>query len=435
VGPEATEAGGFDLLSGVKVLECALLLNGDQVGMFFADLGAEVVKIEDPVRGDYLRDIMGQIGPRESPVHLQVNKNKKSVAIDLRAEEGRALFFRLVADADIFIDGFRAGACDALGIGYAQQRAVKPDIIYIQCTGYGAQGPYANIPTHGYQMTALPGGLPAVVGEDGFAKRMRGVQYMGGVEDVSAASNLAAQASVMTTLAALHRRSRTGEGAYIDVGASDAVLASAWQGVVYNLNYDRLTDFRSLPSKSGSYDAKWPDGSVRYQLYETGDGKFVLFGAIEKKFWTLFCEAAGRADLIDTIRPGMAIDNGEDKPWLRREIADIFRTRPLAEWMAIAAGRGIPIGPAHALEDVPEDPHLKLRGTIVDVGADDAAGPFTYVGYPALVSGDSYATPRRAPRHGQDTVEVLTDLGLSNDELERLRDAGVIMQAKVKRDR
>lgn len=424
------QAGGFDLLRGVKVLECALLLNGGQVGMFFADLGAEVVKIEDAERGDYLRDIMGQVAPRESPAHLQVNKNKKSVAIDLRSADGRALFFRLLAESDIFIDGLRAGACDAMGIGYSAQREAKPDIIYVQCTGYGAYGPYARIPTHGYQMTALPGGLPARLDKDGRVRRARGVQYMGGVEDVSAASNLAAQASVMTALAALQRRTRTGEGAYIDVGASDAVLASAWQGVVYNLNFDRLTDLQSLPARDGVYEAKWPNGSVRYQLYQTKDQKFLLFAAIERKFWELFCKSVERADLANTMRPGLAIDYGEDKPWLGNEVQKVISTRTLADWMQLAAELGIPMGPAHALEDVPDDPHLKARGVLVELDATDEAGPFTYVGYPALVSGERYAPPTRAPRHGQDTTTVLAALGVDATELDRLLSSGVIRQAE-----
>jgi crotonobetainyl-CoA:carnitine CoA-transferase CaiB-like acyl-CoA transferase len=421
-----TPHGGFGLLSGVKVLECALLLNGGQVGMFLADLGADVIKIEDAVRGDYLRDIMGQVAPRESPAHLQVNKNKKSVAIDIRKEEGRALFFELLKDCDIFVDGLRAGACDALGIGYAAQRAVKPDIIYAQCTGYGAEGPYANIPTHGYQMTALPGGMPSRFLPDGLVERARGVQYMGGVEDVSAASNLGAQATTMTALAALHHRDRTGEGSCIDVSAADAVLASAWTGMVYNLNYDRITEFKSLDVKQDSYEAKWPNGSVRYQLYRTADDKVLLLGVIERKFWVAFCKAVDREDLIDTMRQGEAIDYGEDKPWLRLELRDIVRARPLAEWMEMAARLGIPMGPAHRIEDVADDPHMKSRGVIVEIGADDPAGPFDYIGFPAKIAGDSYGPPQRAPKHGQDTIAVLGSLGLSRERIDALRDAGII---------
>ncbi|MFA7602800.1 MAG: CaiB/BaiF CoA-transferase family protein [Novosphingobium sp.] len=403
--------GGYRLLEGVKVLECALLLNGDTVGMFFADLGAEVTKIEDPVRGDYIRDILGQIKPRVSPAHLQVNKNKRSVALDVRDPRGRAAFLELVKQADVFIDGMRAGAADKMGIGYAALKAVKTDIIYVQCTGYGAHGPYANIPTHGYQMTALPGGLPARIGPDGRPQRARGVQYMGGVEESSAASYLAAEAATTAALAALVRRGRTGEGAYIDVGASDAVLAAAWQGIVYTLNYDRITEFKSLSRKQASYEAKWPEGSARYQLYETKDGKFMLFGAVERKFWEAFCTLAGREDLAGTFSPDLHIDFGESTPGLRDEVQAIFRTRTLDEWMADAAPLGTPMGPAHAIEDVPSDPHIQARGILLE-REDAGIGPFTYVTFPARIDGLDYAPPRIAPRHGSDTIEVLGNAGI-----------------------
>lgn len=407
----------YNLLCGIKVLECSLLLNGGQVGMYFADLGAEVIKIEDPVRGDYIRDILGQVAPRESPAHLQIHKNKKSVALDLHDPKAREIFFKLLQTADVFIDGLRPGACDAMGVGYDALRAAKPNIIYVQCTGYGAYGPYANVPTHGYQMTALPGGLPAQVMEDGTVQRTRGVQYFGGVEESSAASNLGAQAATMSALAALVRRDRSGEGACIDVGASDAVLAAAWQGIIYNLNYDRITDFRGLSRKQASYDAKWPKDSVRYQLYSTSDDKFVLFAAIEKKFWDGFCRVAQREDLIDTIRPELAIDYGEDKPHLRKEVQDIIGRRTLREWMSIAAELGLPIGPANSLEDMPSDPHIQARGMLVET-SDPEAGDFTYVAFPALIQGQTYGLPVRAPKLGQHTTEVLGGLSMGVDEVE-----------------
>jgi crotonobetainyl-CoA:carnitine CoA-transferase CaiB-like acyl-CoA transferase len=417
----------YDLLKGYRVLECALLLNGGQVGMFFADLGAEVIKVEDPVRGDYLRDILGQVRPHESPSHLQVHKNKKSVALDLNDARGREIFFELLKTADVFIDGLRGGVCDRMGIGYDVQRTVKPDIVYVQCTGYGATGPYANIPTHGYQMKALPGGVPAKKMPDGRVERAHGVQYMAGVEESSPASILAAQAATMTTFAALVRRERTGEGAYIDVAASDAVLATAWQGVIYNVNYDRITDFKTITRKQESYVAKWPNDSARYQLYSTADDRFVLIGVIEKKFWDPFCRVAGREDLIDTLRPGQQMDYGEDKPWLRAEVQKMIGAKTLAEWMEIAAEVGLPIGPAHGIDDVAGDPHMQARGRLVETN-DPELGPFTYVAFPALIRGQEYGEPERAPRHGEDTAEYLKEVGVTPEEVEALTRKGVAHQ-------
>jgi crotonobetainyl-CoA:carnitine CoA-transferase CaiB-like acyl-CoA transferase len=413
----------FKLLDGIRVLETALLFNGGQVGMIFADLGAEVIKIEDCKRGDYIRDILGQVGDRESPAHLQVHKNKKSVALDVRTDRGREIFFDLLKTADVFVDGLRAGVCDAMGIGYAAQKRIHPGIVYVQCTGYGADGPYASIPTHGYQMTALAGGMPAKMGDDGVVHRRYRVQYMGGTEESGSASLLGAQAAAMAAMAALTRRVRGGEGAYIDVAASDAVIAASWQGVVYKVNYDRITDSKSLPALQETYEAKWPQGSTRYQIYGTRDGKFLLVGFIELKFWELFCRAVGREDLVATIRPNLDIDFGEDKPYLRGEIQAIIAQRSLAEWMQLAARIGLPLGPAHDIEDLMSDPHLHAREIFVET-SDPQRGDFTYVAYPARIDGGGYGEVTRAPRHGENTDEVLASIGISADEVAALRATG-----------
>jgi crotonobetainyl-CoA:carnitine CoA-transferase CaiB-like acyl-CoA transferase len=421
-GPRRCEGGTkmFKLLEGIRVLESALLLNGGQVGMIFADLGAEVIKIEDPKRGDYIRDILGQISPRESPAHLQVHKNKKSVALDVRAERGREIFFELLKSADVFIDGLRAGVCDSMGIGYAAQQKVRPEIVYVQCTGFGATGPYASVPTHGYQMTALAGGMPAKMGPDGQVERLHRVQYMGGTEESGSASILGAQAAATAAIAALVRRGLKGKGAYIDVAASDAVIAASWQGVVYKLNYHRITDFKSLPRLQETYEAKWPAGSTRYQLYRTQDDRFLLVGFVEPKFWNRFCEAVGRNDLAATIRPNLEIDYGEDKPFLRQEIQGIISQRTLGDWMELAARLSLPLGPAHNIDDLAGDPHLQARGVFIDT-SDADRGDFTYVGYPARINEEAYGDIARAPRHGEHTEEVLSSVGVSAEEIADLR--------------
>jgi len=161
----------FDLLKGVRVLEFGILLNGDVLGMYLSDLGAEVIKVEEPSRGDYLRDMLGIITPHHSPAHLQVNKNKKSVAINVHTEAGKRAFFELLKTVDIFADGLRGGACDAMGVGYEAQKKVKPDIIYMANTGFGMTGPYSRMPAHGYSMIAAVGGLSAKKDADGFVDR------------------------------------------------------------------------------------------------------------------------------------------------------------------------------------------------------------------------------------------------------------------------
>lgn len=413
------------LLSGLRVIENGLLLNAGLFGMTLADLGAEVIKLEDTGRGDYLRDILGQVRERESPAHLQVNKGKKSIAIDLRADDGRQLFYRLLGTADVFIDGLRPGACDGLGIGYKDQSAAKPGIVYVQYTGFGAQGPYANIPTHGYHMNALAGGLPARRNPEGLLERARGIQYLGGTEESSAGTILGAHYAALATLAAIHRRDRTGEGAYIDVAASDAVLAAAWMAVTYHNNYGRIVDFEGVDRRGENHSTKWPAGSTRYQFYSTRDGKNLLMGCIEPKFWMKFCHAVGRDDLSSTVRPGLSVDYGEDKPELRGILQQIFESRDLAQWMALAAELGLPIGPAHDFEEVFSDAHVQFRGMKLENGETGSAA-FTYTAFPAMVSNVSQSVPDRAPTHGQHTEEVLRAMDISEEEIASLRAKRVV---------
>ena len=411
----------FKLLEGVRVLEAAVLFNGDNVGMLLGDLGAEVIKIESVGRGDYLRDFLGQIVPHQSPAHLQVNRNKRSVALNLKDEEGRKAFFELLKTIDIFVDGFAGDACEKLGIGYEAQKAIKPDIIYLQYTGYGAAGPYAQIPTHGRQMNALVGGLPAKMNEDGFVERVFNTQYMGGTEMAPGGPMAGAPFAALAAVSALSQRNLTGKGAYIDVAGSDAVLMGSWPGASYTLNWDRITDFVGLYPRTAASGGNEGE-SARYQLYETKDGFHVLFCAIEPKFWNNFCKAADRSDLmVHDAKAPVDFAGGDDE--LRREIQSIFHTRTLDEWMKIAVDYDIAMGPSHRLEDVVEDSHIRFRG-LVSEQVHPVAGPFTYITFPAMIDGEPYGKVAPAPGLGEHTDEVLGEIGLSADDIAELKRRG-----------
>jgi crotonobetainyl-CoA:carnitine CoA-transferase CaiB-like acyl-CoA transferase len=407
------------LLEGVRVLESAVLFTGDHLGTLLGDLGADVIKVERPPAGDYIRDFLGQIEPHYSPAHVQVNKNKRSVVLDLRRPEGRAVFWKLLATADVFLDGAAGDATARLGIGYDEQRKHKPDIIYCQISGYGAAGPYAPIPTHGQMMNALAGGLPQAVGPDGLCRR-----------DVGALTNFASTQSggegtavggiwaAYAVAAALFHRARTGEGCAIDVSASDAVVASAWIGATYGLNAARITDQSTLPSFEAA--------QAKYQFYETQDGKFVLFCAIEEKFWRNFCRAAEREDLSDVmVTTTGPVDFAADDA-LRRELAHLFRMKTQAEWVKLAVEHDIALGPAYnAVHEVAADPHVSRRG-IFHPAHHPLAGEFIYIGEPMIIRGQPYEVQRPAPALGQHTLEVLSEIGLLPQELEVLERDGII---------
>src|SRR5918995_319248 len=312
------------LLDGVRVLEVAVLFNGDLVGQHLGDLGADVIKIESPGRGDYLRDMLGQIAPHQSPAHLQVNRNKRSITLDVRVDEGRELFWKLLETADVFVDGLLSGACQRLGIGYDEQRKRKPSIVYCHCSGFGATGPYAAIPTHGQMMNAAAAAVTVAVDDDGFVRQRPNDELMYGTSGGGDGTTAAAVHAALRTVAALVRRDRTGHGAFLDAAGADAVIAQGWIGAVYGWNAQRLTDRTGLrPPGTPAFN------SARYQYYATSDARFVLFCAIEPKFWKRFCAAIGRPELAGEDAPGGApveFAHGDDT--LRRELQLIFSTRP-----------------------------------------------------------------------------------------------------------
>jgi crotonobetainyl-CoA:carnitine CoA-transferase CaiB-like acyl-CoA transferase len=401
----------LDLLKGVRVLEFGILLNGDHLGMLLSDLGAEVIKVEEPGTGDYLRDMLGVITPGHSVAHIQVNKNKKSVTINVRTPEGRHAFFELLKTIDIFADGLRGGACELMGIGYEAQKAVKPDIIYMANTGFGMTGPYARVAAHGYSMLALAGGLPAKEDpETGFIERCPSTDLWDGVK-----GGAGGPYAVMAALAALWRRTQTGKGAFIDVAATDANLAASWLGVVSNLNYDRITNLTGMAPRGSVYDG-WPKGSTLYTLYEAKDGRYIMFGAIEHKFWYNFCDAIGREDLKQHIRTDIPVDYGVGIPWMRQVLKDIFLTRPSDEWMKIAIERNVPMCVANTLDQLPSDPHMSARGMLMQ-GSHPGAGEYLYLRYPAIVDGEQSGVEIPAPSLGQHTNEVLSEIGLSPAEI------------------
>ena len=410
------------LLEGVRVLEMAVLFNGDLVGQHLGDLGADVVKVELPGRGDYLRDMLGQIAPHQSPAHLQVNRNKRSITLDPRSPAGLDVFWKLLDTADVFVDGLVAGACDRLGVGYEAQRARKPDIIYCHCSGFGATGRYAPIPTHGQMMNAAAGAVTVGMDDDGFVRQRSNDELMHGTTCGGDGTTAAAVHAALRAVAAIVRRDRTGQGAYLDASGADAVIAQGWIGAVYGWNEPRLTDRRGLrPPGTPAFS------SAKYQYYETRDHRFVLFCAIEPKFWSQFCRAIARPDLerlgSDDAAP-VDFAHGDDE--LRRALQEVFHTRTQRDWVDLAIAEDLPLGPAHqTVGELREDPHLAARAIIVD-GEHPTAGPFSYVGSPVIVDREPFAVARPAPSLGEHTDELLAEIGFDGSQIAGLRSSGVV---------
>jgi crotonobetainyl-CoA:carnitine CoA-transferase CaiB-like acyl-CoA transferase len=411
----------LEQLEGIRVLESATLFNGDHVGTLLGDLGADVIKIESPFQGDYLRDFLGQITPHHSPAHVQVNKNKRSVTLDLRQAEGKEVFWRLLETADVFLDGNAGDALDRLGVGYEEQRQRNPGIVFCQVSGFGHAGAYASVPTHGQMMNALAAGMPMEVGDDGLTRPATSVRAMGGMSSAGEGTANAGIYGAYHITAGLVRRLRTGQGCFVDVSGADACIASAWISATYELNDGRVADRATMPAPGQS-----ELGSAKYQFYETADRKFVLFCAIEHKFWEHFCSAIGRPELAPRSNASAPVDFAAGEVDLRRELQQIFRTRTLAQWMKTAAEHDVPIGPAPTdLLQLLDDPHMQQR-EIIYHGEHPKAGPFTYVAQPAVIEGQGYEVWRPAPELGEHTREVLAELGLTARQIDELASKHVI---------
>jgi len=406
----------IQLLKGIRVIECAVLVQGDHTGRLLGDLGAEVIKVEAPGVGDYLRDIGGALAPHNSPPHLYHNRQKRSMTLNLRSVEGRDLFFRLLQTADIFVDGFAGSACDRLGIGYEDQRKVKPDIIYCHSSGFGA-GAYAEVPVHGYMMMGLAGGLHLEMCEDGFVRRTPDPGAM--FEGTFSAPILGALFAALTAVSALQRRNVTGEGALIDASATDASISLRGADVVDQWNRDRIGGTGGTPNIGHP-------NSPKYDYYETKDGKFLVFAAIEPKFWRNWCNAVERPDLAGVIDKSYAVDfTNTGGVELATEIQRIFHTKTLEEWMAVALEHDIAMGPANQTAELLSDPHLTSREIILNT-VHPHAGPFTTVGWPAPVAGQPFEIDQEAPELGEHTDAVLAELGCTSEDIDRLHEQEIV---------
>ncbi|MGE0383193.1 MAG: CaiB/BaiF CoA transferase family protein [Gammaproteobacteria bacterium] len=401
------------LLSGYRIIESSMLLNGATTAMMLVDLGAEVIKVESPFLGDYLR------AQPAHPInmHLQVNKGKRSLALDLRKPEGREVFYRLLDTADAFVTNAVGSRNDKLGIGYEQLRARKPDIVYCQNTGYGAEGLLGEMPTHGQMMDAMAGAFPMEMDERGLTRpkqsELRAPYSMTfGGEGTATGAIYAA----FHLAAGLAHRARTGEGCYIDLSSADAVIANAWNGASSQLNDPERVRLVRDPAENVRV--------ARYQFYETRDRKFVLFCPEEKKFWIAFCELVGRPDLIPQLK-------GVE---LRHEVQKIMHTKDREEWLQLAVEHRLPLGPAHRdMHEVVADRHIQSR-QILKPSTHPTYGPFTYIGQPAIVDHQPYEVPAPAPDLGQHTDGILKELGYGAADIERLARSFVTTAEKFQGD-
>jgi alpha-methylacyl-CoA racemase len=385
-------------LAGVRILDLTRLLPGPFATLVLADLGADVVKVEDPAGGDWLRHLPPVHGD-QAPAYHALNRNKRSIALDLRMPAGAAAFRRLARRADAVVESFRPGVLDRLGVGFEALHAENPRVVVCSISGYGQDGPYAQRAGHDLDYCAIAGVLAA----NGTPERPLplGVQ----VADVAGGSWPAA----VGTLAAIVRARASGEGAHVDVSMTEGALAMLAMPL-------GIASARGTPIARGR--ELLTGGAACYGVYRTKDGRFVALGALEPKFFATFCAAVGRPELAER-----QLDGGGAGP--RAELEAVFASRTRAEWIAFAAEHDACVAPVLEGDEPRDDPQLRARGAFLEVPSPAEGRAMPGVVTPIRVRGEP--TPLRpAPRLGEHADAVLAEAGFTSREVAELRSAGVL---------
>ena len=387
-------------LAGIRVLDLTRLLPGGYATLLLADLGADVLKIEEPGRGDYIRWTPPMVG-EYSAAHIALNRDKRSMTLNLKSDEGRALFLRMVAKFDVVLESFRPGVMDRLGVGWEALRARRPDLVYCAITGYGQDGPRAQTAGHDLNYIGYAGVL-SVTGDGG-----RPVIPALQIGDLAGG----AMSAVIAILAALQRRASTGEGGFCDVAMTDGVVS--WLSI-HAADYF-ATNVLPQPGRmplSGAYPC--------YRVYPASDG-WITVAALEPQFWTVVCRLIERVDLAND-----AYATGERRDWVIAELEETFRSRTKAQWMKLFEGHDACVGPVNDLSETFEDVQVRHRAMVVE-SDDPGPGRFRHLGNPFKITGGVERPIKLPPpAMGEHTEEVLSEIGVDEAEAKDLRSSGVI---------
>jgi crotonobetainyl-CoA:carnitine CoA-transferase CaiB-like acyl-CoA transferase len=392
-------------LDDITVLDLSHALAGPFASTMLGDYGAEIIKIE-PLEGEIARAGGPPFYGDEASYFVNLNRNKKSVALDLKHPEGRALFFRLLDDADVVLENLRVGSVARLGISYEEARARQPRIVYCSVSGFGQDGPYRDRAALDLVVQA-ESGMISVTGEP----RGRGVRAGVSIADITAGMYAA-----FGILTALHAREKTGRGQFIDVSMLEGQL-----GILSGMVGAFLAD-GVVPQPMGTaYGALLP-----YQTFQTTT-RDIAIGIGSDKLWRTFCPLLGLPQLVDDPRYVTNAARNANRLSLVAALQEAFLTKSYEEWEAILLPAGIPMGAINTMDAVVAHPQVKARGALVDCDH-PVAGHIQRVGPPVRLSETPGAVRSPAPLLGEHTDAVLkTRLGLDDEELARLRQERIIV--------
>lgn len=386
----------MEALKGIRILDLTRLLPGPYCSMMLADFGAEVIKIEEPLEGDYARNFP----PAQNGFgfwHLQLNRNKKSLAVDLKTVEGKEVFFRLLSKADVVMESYRLGVLKRLGIDYETARTKNAKIVYCSLSGYGKKGPRVNEADHDINYVSLAG-VTSMSGEQNGRPAIPGVL----MADMNAAS-LAA----VSILIALRHADKTGEGQEIEVALYNSAL-SLMPGAASLYFGDSFVAERGNNWLTGAY--------ANYNIYETKDHRYLAVGALEKKFWANLCEVLERTDLIDML------DDEKNHEVVKNELNKEFEKKTLAEWEKLLAGKDTCTTPVLNFKEAMSAEQTLANDMVLTID-DPEVGCYKQMGFPIKMSGTPGSLRSRAPKLGENTAELLKECGYSEEEIKRFAKA------------
>ncbi|MEA2486766.1 MAG: hypothetical protein QOF16_420 [Actinomycetota bacterium] len=386
-------------LEGLLVLDLTRLLPGGYATLLLADLGADVVKVEEPDKGDYIRWTPPLVGEFSS-AHIALNRNKRSITLNLKNDRARELFVKLVAGADVVIESFRPGVMDRLGVGWDALHEVNPSLVYCAISGYGHDGPRAKTAGHDVDYMAYAGALSVMGGDD--RPSIPGLQ----IGDLAGGG----MAAVIAILTALHKCRATGEGSFCDISMQDGI--TSWLSIhAAEFFASGTPPVRERMHLSGAYPC--------YRVYPAADG-WLAVGALEPQFWAALCGALDRNDLLGD---GFAV--GERRDQVIAELEALFSSRTRAEWMETLAEVDACVAPVNDFAEAFADEQVNERHMVVE--APVAGVPWNHVGNPIKISGEDGPLVRREPpRLGEHTAEILGSIGITADEFEELQTLGVV---------
>ncbi|MGE5858888.1 MAG: CaiB/BaiF CoA transferase family protein [Solirubrobacterales bacterium] len=391
-------------LSDVRILDLTRLLPGGFCTLLLADLGADVIKVEDTGKGDYVRWAPPHYGSEEqtplgtrSAIYLALNRNKRSIRLDLKHEQGRQALLRLAESADVLVESFRPGVLDKLGVGFEVLLQANPALVYCPITGYGQDGPNRDRAGHDMNYLGL-NGILGLTGEAGGPPIQSGAQ----IADLGGGGLMAA----VGILAALQHARRSGQGQMVDISMTDGSLSWLVMEAARYFGSGEVPE-RGRILLSG--------GIICYRPYQASDG-WVTCGALEPKFWQAFCRGVGRDDLIEKQfeKPGSEA---------HREVSTIFRTKTRDEWKAFNDEHDAMVEPVLDLDEALESELVREREMTVTYEQPEL-GEIKQLGFPIKLSRTPASIERSAPALGEHTAEMLGESGYSAEEIEAMEESG-----------